>query len=70
MNENLFYLARAIYIPAIICFVYGVICLAIHDPVNAGLAGILGAMLGIVSFCVAIKGAGLIKPTNTLKSGD
>lgn len=53
-------LARALYIPAILVLVIGILSLITGDAKNAALAGILGTLCGLLGFCAAVRDAGLI----------
>jgi hypothetical protein len=65
-----FYLARALYIPAIVIFINGVFCLYTHNYTNAALSGILGTLFGILALCAAIKSAGLINTITKIETGE
>lgn len=70
MNKPNFYLARALYIPAMVLIVFGVYCLCTNQVVFAGMAGVFGTMLGLLGFIAALKSSGHFKPTGILVSGD
>lgn len=60
MNNSSFRLARALYIPAFVYFCVGLFYLYTNQPHYTALICIFGAMFGLIGFCAAIKGAGLI----------
>jgi hypothetical protein len=53
MRPN-FYLARALYIPAIVCIMVCLYMLSVHDYVNAAVIIMFGTMLAILGFLASI----------------
>ena len=68
MKPN-FYLARALYIPAIVLIFFGFYCLFTNQIVYVGVSGIFGTMLGLLGFLAALKSSGCNKPTGLIVTG-
>jgi hypothetical protein len=59
-NININYLARALYIPAMVWALVSICLIYCGDPANGGAAAMFGAFFGVLGFCAAVKANGLI----------